>query len=241
MIDVLIVGSSRPDFLEKSFFSFKKRVDTKNEFRFLFHEDIIDQDKSKQSVGFGLNYFNTVISDRPRLGQVDSTERLLNIANSKYLIYWEEDWELLEDIHLDLLIKIMDENRNINQIAFPKKTLNENQISKYPVTICKRDIYLTTTLRWVSMPAIWRTDFIKSAWERAIRYKNSVEFMKTSYNINQWWICRALNEGHQNQDAVWVSLNLGSYFIGEKGSGPIIKHLGKISAKNGVLEKRKGS
>lgn len=233
MINVLIVGSSRPECLKSGFESITRDLITTDEYQFLYHEDVIDHMKSMDSIRFGVmdRRFKKVMASHPRVGQVDATNSLLPFVKSKYLVYWEEDWVLKEPVKLDKLIRLMDINPYINQIAFPKTTLGNGQIHKEAVTRTFGKMKLTTTHRWVSMPSIWRTSFILPKWKEA--------YEKYQYNhavvctIDHFWICRALNDGHQNIGPLVNVIELGSYFLGERGSKAMIEHTGKVSAKGG--------
>ncbi|MFW6002725.1 MAG: glycosyltransferase [archaeon] len=67
--------------------------------------------------------FDTVQITRPNTNKAEALMKLKKHANSKYLLYFEDDHVYFRDINLDRLLEVMDKYPIINQLSFNKHTL----------------------------------------------------------------------------------------------------------------------
>jgi len=171
--EVVITGSSRPTLYPDLWESFNNMVIMKEKPIITVYEDVILADGSAKVKEFIKNKVDKYIEIKPniRLGRVFNM--LLDNIKCEYFVYLQDDWKFLKKIDIDLLIDIMDKNKNIKQIWFPKK-LTQNFFSKQ----CKVDVKIDGVnfvpfKYWTFLPSITRTSYIKKVWKKGKVWKNN--------------------------------------------------------------------
>jgi hypothetical protein len=213
-LDIMRTSASRPELLKKSTESLLENIKFSGELRWIFHEDILNKDKSAQCISYieNLTINKKLLIDKPPIGQGASLTRLLNTVKTKYVLNWEDDYTAEREIDLDLVVKILDENVDVNQISFWKRqTMSEKPGFKKKETI-RSGQTLTTNPHWAFTPAIWRVSFIKPKW------KNGPEI--------HWFIQPILKGGTGMRDSNWIIANLGTYHLGPIGENRYSYHIG---------------
>jgi len=215
MIDVIRTSASRPNLLEKSIEPFNKFVKYSRGFRILFHEDVLNRSESKKCIEIAKKHFDEIYSHDHPITQGVSLDFLLRKTETKYVLNWEDDWEALREIDLDLVVKVMDENSDVNQIAFHKRKIMANRYTFIKKEVVRSGIKLTTNPHWAFTPALWRRDFIMKYWKTPPAGENPV------------WFINPLVKRHNGMcDADYMIKNVGAYFLGPIGEPAFVWHLG---------------
>jgi hypothetical protein len=144
MIDVAISSCARTDILEMAISSFRKHIISKEKFRLIICEDIVD-DKERQSNGKEWiekhsDWFDTIIFSDKKLTYVYCFSEILRYIESTYFFRLEDDVEFFEDIEIDLIVDYLNQNKNISQAIFRRDVHNLNN-SKMTGSIGKRDLF----------------------------------------------------------------------------------------------------
>jgi len=215
MIDVIRTSASRPDLLQASLEPFKKFVKYSGRLRVLFHEDVLNKEASKECIRIAKENFDEVFMHNPPINQGPSIDFLLRRTATDYVFNIEDDWEVIKEIDLDLMVKIMEENSDVNQIAFHKREIASERHGWKKKEVEKSGVCLTTNPHWAFTPALWRRNFIMKFWRTPPRNLNPV-----------WFINPLVKRGKKMPSADWMILNVGSYFLGRIGTHAYVKHLG---------------
>jgi hypothetical protein len=226
-IDVFINSASRLDYLIPTVSSFLNNMKYSMGFRLVLHDDVVKKIESAKIAKWveESKIFDSFLVTEPakRLGHAIHME--LRLAQSPYIINWEDDWRLLKVIPLDEILGYMEKNPKINQVVFNH---NANETSKHevirPVLDCGT-FKLTQIQEWAIGPGIWRTDFTKAKWPNHA----DAHYCLTAFgSIN-------LREG---RDMKWMAENVGNYFYGGHLEGPFVEHLGINSVWNAPIDGR---
>jgi hypothetical protein len=211
-IDVIVPSSSRFYCLKPVYESLQKNLSYSGELRFILHEDIIVTEPSKKLIEWAQGKFD-IIKAEPRIGFGPSVSWLWNQVISKYFLYWEDDYELVKPLDLDVVVNLMDNNSNINQIAFHKRPIKRERHWFIKKEVCIDGIDLSIGPHWAFTPAIWRNSYIK-------KY-----IPVGGINGNPAW---GLNDCiHKSFDGIpglkWyaedVEQRMGHYYLGRVGEG----------------------
>lgn len=196
-------SASRPDFLRTSTEALRKYLKYDGGFRWLIHEDVLNDEWSKQCIDYinEVGIYNMSIVDQTPIGQGSSLTFLLEKTESPYILNVEDDYELIKHLDLNPLVELMDTHTEINQIAFFKRRISwkrGNNFIKEQLVI--NGIPLVTNPHWAFTPALWRASYIKPLWE--------------NFNKNIHWRMNDKLKGDISRDSQWVRKNTGTYFLG---------------------------
>jgi hypothetical protein len=223
MIDMMILSASRSNLLNETLKSFNEKMKYDGVIRKFLHEDVIDVNDTSNIKEIASKYCNDIIIDNPAIGHGKSMDKLLSMTNTKYVINWEDDWEMIQEINLTELIRLMDKYEEINQICFHKRILMKGKEFRGKFFHKKEMVYdnitLTTNVHWAFQPALWRKDFAIKHW--IYNCGNNV-----AWDINNKMKDRYLNE---NIDADFIIKTFGTYFYDGIGKSEsfVLKHLGE--------------
>lgn len=157
IIDVLVTSSSRFQEFKRTIKSFLTNVENKDGYRFFLHEDVRDVDGSQRILDWVAGgMFETVITSDPFGGRATGLKKLLELVESTYFIYLEQDWEFIKPINLDVFRDFLRRSWSRNQIAFSnyryavKPTWKALDFEGYDLVVSKF---------WYMSPALWRKAF----------------------------------------------------------------------------------
>ena len=229
-IDVIRMSASRPDLLVISTESLQRHLKFDGQLRFLLHEDYLNNDLSDKCVSYAesTGLFDVIVKDNPKIGQGRSLTKMLKMVNTKYIIHWEDDYELLCDLDLNTVVRLLDNNEDINQISFQKRQIMSEKPGFKKIEITRDYLKLTTNPHWAFIPAIWRVSFIQPKW---VEFENDIH-----------WRINDILKGKRSvveADANWVIKNTGTYYFGGIDEGHYTNHIGSSrSLREGAEQKR---
>jgi len=216
-IQIMIDSASRPFLLKQSVPTIIEHLKYSGKLVYILHEAELYKELSAECVHWAKysKFFDRIEKNKP-IGQGMSIGNVLKPCNTKYFIHWEDDHIALRDVPLDDIIKVMEENEDVNQIAFNKRG-TMGSVADWPKKEVERSGFkLTTSPHWRYTAAIWRTSFIKQRW---VDFPNS--------DNSHWQINKVLKRPHKTRpDANWIIDNLGTYYWGPIGEPPYIKSIG---------------
>lgn len=217
-IDVLINSAGRLDCLIPTVTSMVNNLKFSGKFRRILYEDVVKVDRSKAVLdwAFESKLFDWIVKVEPakRLG-IAVFEGLKNIE-SKYVVKWEDDWFFPREVYLDEILRVMEDDPKINQIAFNK---HPNEFHKHGIIRPVRDcgsFKLTQVQEWVLGPGIWRTEFARSKWP----------YLEDAHQAIAYFGLLDMKKG---QDWKWLEENTGCWFYGGHNEGPFLDHIGAYS------------
>jgi len=215
MIDVLIMGSSRPQLLEHTIDSFKKYVgDLSNrKLKYMLHEDFVFYGQSTMSLGIAdTKGFDVIVKHEPKIGLGRAMDYMFkNHIKSKYFVYLQDDWEFERPIELDRIIWTMEQYPQINLVFFShyKNVRPEVNSKEYDFNGLK----LCSYNGWSFNCGVWRRSIIDKKW--GVR-----EVRPEGYFTNQF------GTHEQRQDPQYCYDNIGAYYYGGMGEPRYTRHLG---------------
>lgn len=111
MIDVLMTAVLRPELLRRTLMSFRQKFVCKEEMRLILNIDLIGSDDviADDVLKVASEFFDNVkyrISDEPNVTK--AVMWLFVSAENKYCFFLEDDWEILETIHIKFLINTLE-------------------------------------------------------------------------------------------------------------------------------------
>lgn len=215
MIDILITSSSRPDLLCKTIETMQQKIKYSGSFRWLLHEDVLDNNKSAQVKHYAKysRQFDVIVASDPSVGLGQSIYMMFPYIKSDIFFRTDDDWEYVREIDLDPIISIFEHHEKVNQIIFNKRCIAEFQNTFKRKSIEFDNIWLTVTRSWGWIPALWRTDFVRRHYKLKTVDSN-IEFFN---NL----------KGREDITAEYMEQNIGSYFLGKIGDkGEWVKHTG---------------
>jgi hypothetical protein len=224
-IDIIRTSSSRPEILKLTTEALHHHLKFSGTFRWIIHEDSVDG-RTENTMKYIKENYDVYKQDSPPINQGASLKWLLSQTNTKYVFLIEDDWRLIRDLDVDMMVKILDENNDVNQLtANKRKHLPKRGDTFTKKMVMRSGYYLTTDPYWTLIPSLWRMSYITG--------KLPPDMEKTSggacsYGINNY-IRRNIYGRYDMCDADWVINNVGTYFI-----GPIKKQL-KQSATEGKM------
>lgn len=179
MIDITMSTAVRPEILEKTLRSIKKYVLCSEELRLIINIDSRGEKEYTQyhCSQIAQEYFSSCAIRTPRDGPVSASQRWLwEMADSDYVLNWEDDWEALKAINLNMIISRILANPRASMIYFDREDKQVLTHDGY------RDVFmymggnlyqrLKGILLW-SSPALVRKTYIK----QALNYINDLEYM----------------------------------------------------------------
>jgi len=221
-IEIMIDSASRPFLLRKTLPTIIKYLKYNGSLKWIFHEAFLYSDFSCECIDIAneAKIFNRVYEEKNPKGQGNSITNILSSCRASYFIHWEDDHIGLRDINLDAMVQIMEDNSDVNQIAFNKRdTMSE--VSGWTKKVVKRSNYtLTTSPHWRYTPAIWRVEYIKKKW---VRWEG---------NNSHWQINALLKELPLPGSAPvvrspdWIIEKIGTYYYGGIDEKAFVKHIG---------------
>jgi hypothetical protein len=222
MIDILRTSASRPALLKVSTESVLKNLKYSGKINWFLHEDVLNKTASEECVAYSksLNLYNKIEVSDPAIGQHKSFIQLTKHITSKYMIHYEDDYELLKELDLDTLINIMEKYPDsINQITFPKRDILPDRPNFVKREIELDGIKFTTAPHWFVQPALWRMSFISPYMQKVYSYND----MNKDWH---WVLSRALRKNETITDGQWVIDNSKTFYLGEMRKGKIVEHIG---------------
>jgi hypothetical protein len=233
-LDIIISSASRPEFLKQMLISLSEKLKFTGKTRYIFHEDVLLPEKSKRVLKIIEPYdFDIVGVDDPPLGQPLSLDFGISKVESDYFLVLEDDWVFNRELPIDLVLDLMENNKDINQICFNKRGTFREKHGWKKVEIERDGTFLVTNVHWTLIPSVWRTSFTKKYWKTPPKQV-----------ILQWWWNLRVKQLESKGDervryADWMMENVGAYFLGKYGEPSFIKHIGtkttRINAPNSML------
>jgi hypothetical protein len=210
-IDIIRTSASRPDFLRISTESILDKMKFSGSFRWILHEDCLSRPLSDELMKYveGCGIYEIFHRDNPPIGQGLSLSWLMDKANNKYVINFEDDWELLKEVNVDKLCDLMDRHENINQIAFFKRPIMKNKKNFIKKQVVIDDVPLVVPPHWAFTPNIFRLSYLKPRWKN---FSSNVHF-----EMQHVLKMRTEKEERGNQyfrDAEWMEKYVGNYYLG---------------------------
>lgn len=213
-ITVTITGSSRPALLPYVWNSFKDMVHIRDDFNVIYHEDFVFPNESKKAIEYIKNNIPNVqiIESNPKIGFGRAINTIVNKTKTKYMLYFQDDWEFELPIDIDQLIWVMNRNEKIKHILFFKRNITKflelhgKQLLPDEQIECNFDgvDMCLSHFKWTFLPSIWRMDYVRKYW-KLYETKPEANFKK-------------LLKG--------TSKELGCYMLGKHGSYRYVRHLG---------------
>ena len=221
-VDIMIDSASRPFLLEKSLSTIHRCLKYSGNLHWYLHEAFLFPDLSAQCIHIGKysGFFEKIYAEVRPKGQGISISNILNITSNPYFIHWEDDYKGVREIDLDFVIRIMEENIDVNQIAFNKRgTMSE--VSGWKKTVVKRSgMDLTTSPHWRYTPAIWRSSYFRPKWKK-------IEGGNSHWDFNAQLKGISVSDTHPpDRDYNWVIKHTGTYYLGGIGNAPYTNHIG---------------
>ena len=232
-IDIIRTGTSRPELLELTTEALQEHLKFDGKFRWIVHEDAVSyrSDKCMKYIE-DCGVYDIYKQDSPAVGQGNSLFWLLDQIKSKYILYIEDDWRLLKDIDLNVVIDTMEKHKDVNQICFNKRAIMKKKQWFAKKEVYKNDIALTTNMYWTFIPSLWRMSYIKDKIPLNLRHRTGGQL---SYGVNDH-LRRLFGKNGEDKyqyDADWVMKNIGTYFLGN------VINLYKEAFQTGELSKDK--
>jgi len=228
MIDILITSASRPDYLKRTVDSILEHVHSKDQFRWLLHEDVVRKSDSLKNIKWVMNsgLFDEMKVTYPAKRHGNAIKELLNMAQSEYIFRSEDDCIILKNINLDEVLNVFNIDKKVNQIGFREmntSTLKENEV-------IKGERCLTMQFpEWNLVPSIWRLSFIRPRWIVTNRGEVSHHLFS---GLNK----KKYSELIKNKS--WLQENLGSYWWGDGFATGYVKHIGVDATLYAQIEKK---
>jgi len=213
MIDITMTAALRPEIVERTLKSISDHIIFNGILRLIIDIAPVGDNKYNQLdiLNIAPKYFSNInIRTRDISYQAEALIWAWRNAESEFILNWEDDWELLEDIYFDKLIEYFNYYRKLAAINFDRQ---EKSILNYPGYKDKFEL-LNKNLYQRKMgyslggpPALIRGEFIK----QALKYVNPFEYFDITSRKPE--VQSFLNE--------WDHATLIHY------DGPYVKDLGK--------------
>lgn len=217
-IDIMRTSASRPNFLRESTEALRNMLKYSGELRWIIHEDCLHKDRSNEVMEYikSCGLYDVYGQSSPPLGQGGSLTWLMSRVSSKYVINFEDDFKPIKEIDIDMLIALLDNNPDINQIAFHKRPIMSERGDFKKKHIVRNGIDLVTNPHWAFTPSIFRLSYLKPKW---------VDF---GVERDPHWKMNDVLKGYKRKgrDADWVIANTGTYFLGRWKNKKFLKENG---------------
>ena len=201
-VDIMRTSASRPDYLRISTESMVKFLKPTVNFRWMVHEDQIDGGRSDECIRYAKEsgVYSVIERHNPPIGQGASLGWLLGKCKTPYVLNWEDDQDPIKEIDIESLCNLMDNNPDINQIGFHKRTIMHEKPGFVKKQVVRDGVPLVTDPHWAFTPALWRASYIKPFWK--------------SFDKNIHWRMNDILKGDLVRGPEWVMENTGTYFLG---------------------------
>jgi hypothetical protein len=219
MLDVLITSSSRPQLFPYFWESFKKMMIIRQPHNIYVHEDFVFQNESRQVMNYlsvlqRNNKIQGVYSHNPAIGLGPAMDFMFKKhIKSNYMLYFQEDWQVERPIDVDQLIWVMDNNPEVNLIAF-NKTHNTRKLNKAlqpEYTYGGVDMCLYHS--WTFLPGLWRMPFVRGHWR--VRDTRPEGYFSNAFGTHD-----------QRMDCDYCEKVIGAYMLGKTGDFRYVRHIG---------------
>lgn len=226
ILDVIVNSASRPILLKRTAIQFKDRLKYDGKLRFILHEDCLIKEKSDDLIKWAKDsgIFDIIERSDPSRTHGVALYWLLNQVRSKYVLRFEEDWDLVRDFDLTKATDLMDKYNDINQIIFNKRCTFREKHGWKKVEIERDGCKLTANMHWSFIPALWRMSFTFNRWTQP-----PLAGVKIAWYVNPMMKKKGKND--PMPDAIWMMNNVGVYFMGGFGEHPFVKHTGIVTTK----------
>lgn len=128
IIDVIVTSCARPDVLDVSFSSFRKKVISDRQFRYIIIEDKVDDEKRQEEgrkwIEKHKHLFHKIVFLKEKAGPGYWYTKNIEHCTTNYHFHLEDDNEFVEYINLDYIIEILQNNPNIVQIMCSRGRIN---------------------------------------------------------------------------------------------------------------------
>ncbi|MFA5024990.1 MAG: hypothetical protein WC503_00585 [Candidatus Shapirobacteria bacterium] len=222
-IDVVRTSASRPELLKISTESIKKNLKYSGKLRFLLHEDKLNEKASAEVMEYAhsCGLYDVIRQDEaPMIGHKRSFLWLFSQTITKYVIHFEDDYELIKELDLDPIVNLMEKYPDrINQICFSKRDILPDKPGFVKHTEYFDGIPLTTSQHWMMVPSIWRMSFAKKGIDGILNYK---------VHDFHWELNKLLKGRNVINNAEWVLRNTKTFYYGKVREGKLVEHIGKI-------------
>lgn len=123
-VDVLITSCARPDVLERTVKSFKNKIKTSCDLRYILVEDKVNnenrQNVGKQWINKHKGWFDEIIFHDRKVGKGFWWQEILKICKTPYHIHLEDDNEFINGFKIDLILEIMQKRDDIIEVIFSR-------------------------------------------------------------------------------------------------------------------------
>jgi hypothetical protein len=224
MIDILIMGSSRPKLLPYCINSIREKVKYSGNFRWIYHEDFVYPEYSQESVNYLISQnFDEVVSHYPAIGYGRAIEHMLDYIKSPFFLMVQEDCEFEREVDLDIVINLMDKYNEINQITYHINKTPRQFKGKGAIYNLKEyefdNITLTLWYAWLFFPNITRLDWFKKKW--VVKPDEPEKFKPAD-----WFTNEVLGNIQDRVKHEYSYNNIGSFIYGKIGEPRYVRHIG---------------
>lgn len=121
IIDVLVNSCARPEVLDVSFHTFRKKVTSVNHtFRYILLEDYVE-DETRRNAGLqwienNKKYFDEIHLSNKKLGFWKYWSAIIKLCKSDIHIHMEDDQEFIVDVDVDPLINLVEKESDVASI-----------------------------------------------------------------------------------------------------------------------------
>jgi len=241
-IEVWRMSCGRPEQLEASHPTLLKNLQYSGELEYHLIESVRYKEASEECIAWGKNHDYKVHVINPAKGQGYAVWYYLNeVADCKYGLKWEDDFQAEKVIPLDDCIRVMENYNHINQICFNKRETmkakwcslqdgtryeweKEQRVLGWTELIggieAKFLIPLVCKEKWWFGASLWRIDFIKPIfrwWE-----------VNTHNTFNDEVIIPMIRKeaGKYDYTASDMEKSVGCYIYGKTGDERMAWHAG---------------
>ncbi len=218
-IDVMIMGSSRPQLLKYTVESFRKNVvDISNStFKYYLHEDFVFEKQSRKSIRYALDSGIFPVESFPKVGVGRAMDFMFHkYIKSDYLFYLQDDWEFERPVELDRLLFTMKRYPAINCVTFNK--YRNMKPGHHQSGFADKDYYfdgmpMTIYPGWQFLPGIWRMSKVREKWR--VRENRPEGYYQNAFGTHE-----------QRSNRKFCEKNIGAYMYGPIGDYRYVRHIG---------------
>jgi len=122
MIDITMTACIRPDVHKVVFESLKRNLKTSHELRLIMNIDPKGDGTTREEVMAQASlFFETALFHQPAQASFFHAVRTVwNLCQTEFVLQWEDDWELLQPLDLDLCIDYLQSHDKVSLIGFYK-------------------------------------------------------------------------------------------------------------------------
>lgn len=165
MIDVAMTACVRPEIHDRVFSSLKRNLRTSHKLRLIMNIDKIGLDISRREVmGRAIVHFdNAALVKLPAEPSFfHALKTVWSSVRTNYILQWEDDWELLHPIDLDLCIDLLETDPQVALVGFAKA--NDSIESRFSFGGTEFGVRKITGPHY--HPSIMRWEYIQGHLER---------------------------------------------------------------------------